>query len=191
MNASHVTRQIVGTVMAGLLLSAALPHLRAQQTTPVPASDPRSFFQDMLLAGLTEVQIARLAADKASNPDVRNFARMVTRDAAEANSRIAVTASSLHISLQTELDALQKASIERLTGLQGADFDREFLLLVVRSHEDHVWRLGAMAAGGVSMKATPQSLAPNEPEAALWASHMLPVAQHHLRLARELQQKTQ
>jgi putative membrane protein len=180
---------LLAIAIAGVLLFPIAAHVAGQQTTPTPTVEPRRFIQDMTLAGMTEVQVGKIAAERASNPDVRRFATMVVRDASDHNKMLALTAAALDIQTLDQLDVGQLAAIERLGRSQGADVDEEFLQLMVRSHEDHVRRLGAMATSGVSVRPTPSGLARTESEVALWASHTLSVAQHHLRIARDLQAK--
>jgi putative membrane protein len=178
------------TLAVAVLLLPTAPDLSGQETTPTPTVDPRRFIQDLALAGLTEVQVGKLAAERAARPDVKAFATMVVRDQSDANQMLMLTAAALNIQTHSQLDAAQLSTIEQLGRLQGADFDREFLQLIVRSHEDHVRRLGAMATSGVSVRPTPSGLARNEAEVALWAAHTLPLAQHHLTVARALQEKS-
>ena len=187
MTRSDFMRSLTVALCAASVLSTGGARLHGQ-TLPTPTLDPRRFLQDMVLAGLTEVEVAKLAAMRGA-PDVAAFARQVARDQSEVNKMLIATAAGLGIQLHTQLDALQRGELERLGGLQGAEFDREFLKLVVLSHEDHVRRLGTMATSGVSVQPTPKGLAKNEPDVALWAGHTLPVAQQHLRIARELQAK--
>ena len=187
MTRSHTMRILTAVLFIASLVSAGASRLHAQ-VLPTPTVDPRRFLQDMVLAGLTEVEVAKLAAMRAA-PDVAAFARQIVRDQSEVNKMLVATASDHGIQLHTQLDALQRGELERLGALQGPEFDREFLKLVVLSHEDHVRRLGSVATSGVSVKPTPSGLAKDEPDVALWAGHTLPIAQQHLRIARELQEK--
>jgi putative membrane protein len=187
MTRSDFMRSLTVALCAASVFSTGGGRLHAQ-TVPTPTVDPRRFLQDMVLAGVTEVEVANLAAMRGA-PDVAAFARQVVRDQSEVNRMLIATAAGLGIQLHTQLDALQRGELERLGALQGAEFDREFLKLVVLSHEDHVRRLGTMATSGVSVQPTPKGLAKNEPDVALWAGHTLPITQQHLRIARELQAK--
>lgn len=181
--------RLLAVAVAGVVLFPAATHMAGQQTMPTPTVDPRRFIQDMTLAGLTEVQVGKMAAERATRADVKAFANLVVRDQSDANKMLALTAAAFDIQTHAQLDAGQLAAIDQLGQLLGTDVDRGFLQLIVRSHEDHVRRLGAMASTGVSVRPTPKGLAKSEPEIALWAAHTLPVAQHHLRIARELQEK--
>jgi putative membrane protein len=186
--ADNRARGVLTIVLAATLLLPAVTHI-AGQTLPTPTIDPRRFIQDMTLAGLTEVQVGRMAVERATRPEVKAFATLVVRDQSDADKMLALTAAAFDIRTHTQLDAGQLSAIAQLGQLLGADFDRGFLQLIVRSHEDHVRRLGAMATTGVSVRPTPKGLAKSEPEIALWAAHTLPIAQHHLRIARDLQEK--
>jgi len=187
--ARNPARAALITIITSVLLIAAAIHMAGQQTLPTPTVDPRGFIQDMSLAGLTEVQVGQMAAVRATRPEVKALANLVVRDQSEANKQLALTAAAFDIQTHTQLDALQLSALDTLGRLLGVDFDRGFLMLIVQSHEDHVRRLGAMAATGVSVHPTPKGLAKSEPEIALWAAHTLPIAKHHLRIAKELQEK--
>jgi len=64
----------------------------------------RQFMQDAATGGTTEVELGRMAANKAASPQVRAFAERMVKDHAAANDELMELAKQKGVSLSTELD---------------------------------------------------------------------------------------
>ena len=84
--------------------------------------------------GQMEVDLGNLAAQKASNPQVQQFARQMVQDHSKANDQLKAIAAKNDATLPTESEKGQK-EIDRLNKLSGADFDKTYMNMMVRDHK--------------------------------------------------------
>ena len=98
-------------------------------------SDTREFINTMAVAGMAEVQLGKLAAERSQDPDVKAFGQMMVKDHTEANDELK-QASPAGVQLPTQLDEKHRELADRLTKLQGEEFDREFMKAMVEGHEE-------------------------------------------------------
>jgi putative membrane protein len=188
--------------------------LRAQ-TTPPPAQRPatssdatrpetRAFINEMTIAGLAEVQLGKIASQRASAPDVKTFGQMMVKDHSQGNRELAKIAADLKVQPPTELDEKHKDLADKLSRLQGAEFDREYMNAMVEGHQHVATELRAHGSSNTmpnepaaSGKQPPAKQGPigtsggRSGEQALdqWTSKTLAAVQKHLERAKELQSK--
>jgi len=96
--------------------------------------DVQQFVQQAAVAGMAEVQLGQLAQQRASNNQVKEFARMMVRDHTKANNELKQAAKGQNIQLPTQLDQKHQDLMQRLQQLRGADFDREYMSAMVDGH---------------------------------------------------------
>lgn len=94
-----------------------------------------NFWAKAAAAGMAEVEMGKLAAQKATNPEVKKFAQMMVADHTKSNDEVKMTASKKSVTLPTDLDAAHKAMMTRLQGLSGAEFDKAYMEGQVADHE--------------------------------------------------------
>jgi putative membrane protein len=61
---------------------------------------------DAAMGGMAEVQLGKLAAEKATNPDVKQFGQRMVDDHGKANDELKTAASKESIDLPASLDSL-------------------------------------------------------------------------------------
>lgn len=83
-----------------------------------------------------EVQLAQLALQRASNPDVRQFAQKLLSDHTSMGSELSSLASTKNVKL--DKDDGQSREYKRLSNRSGQDFDREFVDHMVDDHEKDI-----------------------------------------------------
>jgi putative membrane protein len=116
----------------------------AGTTTPSAAtqaaltSAESSFVKTAAGSGLYEVEVARLGADKATDPAIKSYAQMLVEHHSTANDQLRQLASSRNVELPTAVPADKKQSLERLEKASGADFDRQFVQTITRDHQADV-----------------------------------------------------
>jgi putative membrane protein len=144
----------------------------------MPGADvDRNFVEDTLTSGAKEIELSRLAEDKASNADVKAFAQQLIRDHQQANDglRRAMTQQTANITANPE--DVQDAR-DRLADLSGEEFDREYIDMMVEDHEQAVRRVeDRMNASG------------GDAQIQQWASSTLPKLRQHLERARQIQEQ--
>lgn len=133
----------------------------------------RHFVEKAAMGGEKEVRLARLAAERSSDPRVRSFAETLIKDHEQANTELTSLASSKGITLANEdkEDRLYK----RLSDKTGAEFDRDYIKDMVKDHEEDVEMFEKQARKG------------EDAQLAAFASKTLPALQKHLQMAKDLE----
>ena len=104
----------------------------------------------MTIANLAEVQLGKMATEKASNSEVKAFGQMMVKDHTEANNDLKKIASQLSVQPPAQVDQKHKDLSDKLSKLSGAEFDREYINAMVMGHEEVLGKLRARAGAGVS-----------------------------------------
>lgn len=96
----------------------------------------RRFVTKAADSGMSEVQLAQLAAQKATNPEVKSFAQKLVDDHSKVNSELMSIASTKNVKIDKD-DGKDRA-YKRLDGKSGSDFDQEFVEHMIDEHEKDV-----------------------------------------------------
>lgn len=89
-------------------------------------------------SGLAEVNASEVAQEKAQDQRVKDFAAMMIQDHTKANEELKTLASSKNITLPTAPGEPHLKNIADLNSYTGADFDKEYMDLMVSDHENAV-----------------------------------------------------
>lgn len=112
------------------------------KATPVAAATPSTtdadFFTKAGEAGLAEVELGKLAAQKATNPEVKKFAQKMVDDHTKAGNELKDLAAKKGKTLPADMNSSHKSTLEKLKGLSGADFDKAYVDAMVDDHETAV-----------------------------------------------------
>lgn len=155
-------------------------------------NDARRFIERAAMGGHAEVELGKLAAERAQSPEVKQFAEMMVRDHTKANEELKQAAARENVTLPApKLDEDHQELMTKLRGLQGAEFDREYMRAMVDGHEDmkdllddRADRGGAVARDdrpGVTGTSGSTASAVNQ-----WASKTLPSVEQHLQRAEQI-----
>jgi putative membrane protein len=124
-----------------------------------------------------EVQLGNLAAQKATNEDVKRFGQRMATDHSQGGQTIRQMASNLKFTLPQELEPQQRTVVSRLENLSGKAFDREYMKEMVN---DHVLEISEFE------RAEKQATIA---EIKQFATEALPMLRDHLKQAREISAK--
>lgn len=145
-------------------------------TTGSESGVDRDFIEDQLADGNAEIELGRLAQERARNPQVREFAGMMVTDHRKAGDELKEIATRHNIRMEAEDGQDDHNDLhERLAKLSGAEFDREYMDAMVDDHQK--------AVDAVKEKAEDAE----NPEIKRWASSTLPSLQQHLDRAKQIQ----
>lgn len=114
----------------GAVLFALGAHAQAVSTTD------QTFLQKQAQGTSYELAIAKLAAQKATKPDMRNYAQMVVTDHDQLNSQLQQLAQSKGVTLPSTMTAKQQANLSNLQDLTGSAFDRQYLNETTRINKE-------------------------------------------------------
>ena len=154
---------------------------------PVTRLDSREFVNRMALAGMAEVELGKLASERAMDADVKAFAQTMVRDHSRADDELARIAKQLDIPVPTQLDPIHRELADRLSKLKGAEFDREYMSAMVKGHEDVAGLLRSYTSA--SRPIGTSGRARGEQALMEWAMKTMPIVERHLERARQIQQK--
>jgi putative membrane protein len=102
------------------------------------AAGDRDFIEESSAAGMAEVELGKLAAERAQSADVKQFAQMMVTDHTKAGDALKQVASRYNFTPPAEMAEKHRDLRDRLSRLQGAEFDREYMRAMVDGHEDVV-----------------------------------------------------
>lgn len=94
----------------------------------------QSFVMDAAQGGMAEVELGKLAEQRGSSAQVRDFGRMMVQQHTQANSELMAIAQRMGISPPTSLSPAAQAAQMRLQGAQGQDFDRQYVEQQAAAH---------------------------------------------------------
>jgi len=137
------------------------------------AFSDEQFVMKASAGGLAEVNLGRLASERAAGEEVKKFGRQMVEDHSKANEQLLKLADSKKLRPAMEMEAKHKELFDRLSALRGTDFDREYMTAMVKDHEEAVALFTA-----ATREAKDKDLRD-------FAEKTLPTIKHHLEMARK------
>jgi putative membrane protein len=164
-------------VVAGLATAAlAVVSAAAQDGNADRMMQPDSGFMTAAAqGGMAEVEMGKLALQRASNQKVKDFGQHMIDDHTAGNENLKRVASKKGVTLPAEINARQKATMAKLSRLSGAAFDRAYMADMVADHKEDVAEFQREANEG------------KDTDVKGFAQETLPTLQSHLRMAEEAQ----
>jgi putative membrane protein len=142
---------VAGTARAeerAIVTNPVKPEHRVKVTNSSQANSPsvrsplsvpdRKFIERAASDNIAEIEIARLALDQSKNEQVRAFAQMIIDDHEKALDRLKSIANDNDFPIPTEAATKQLDEYRRLAKLSGIDFDREYMKLMSKEHDQAV-----------------------------------------------------
>jgi putative membrane protein len=114
-----------------LLSLVLVPTTRA--VADVSASD-KTFFMKASQGGMTEVEAGKLAQEKGSSQDVKDFGAMMVKDHTQNNADLMALAKTKSVDVSDKLDSMHQGMIDNLSAKSGADFDKAYIAAMVKGH---------------------------------------------------------
>ncbi|NMM77742.1 DUF4142 domain-containing protein [Acidovorax sp. SRB_24] len=144
-----------------------------QATAGAMAAVDRTFMTKAAGSGLYEVEASRLAAQRASSGEVRDFAQMMVSDHEKANQELMALASARGVTLPQDMPADKRKELDRLS--KAKDFDAEYMRNTgVKEHK---------AAVALFEKA---STSAKDADLKAWVAQKLPTLREHLEHAQNI-----
>jgi putative membrane protein len=166
----------IGTALAVAALTIIATSALADDTAGKRgATAERTFLQSASNGGLAEVELGKLAEQRASNADVKSFGARMVKDHMAANKELATLAARKGVSFPTRIDRKDEELRDRLSKLSGPAFDRAYMQEMTADHEHDVAEFHQAAE------------AASDPDVREFATHTLPTLTSHLEEARRIQ----
>jgi putative membrane protein len=137
------------------------------------ASDSK-FVSEAASGGMAEVKLGQLAQEKASSEKIKEFGQKMVTDHTKASEELKQVAQQQGLTLPQEMSRQDQATYDRLSKLQGKQFDEAYAHAMMTDHQKDVAAFQKEASSG------------KNDGLKQFASQTLPTLQEHLKMAQEL-----
>ena len=170
----------------------------------------KDFVHDVALANAAEIELGKMAAERAADPEVKKYGQMMVDDHTPSGERLKALATENGIDCPEQLEGKFADKRDDLAKKQGAEFDRGYMALMAEAHDELVNKLESRidkkdlpqwkaetddrAAGKpASDRSNAAAIVPEHSDDAVtmrineWAAKVYPVAYAHLTKAKTLE----
>ncbi len=138
------------------------------------SSSDKKFVMDAAMGGMLEVELGKLAVQRATSDAVKQFGQRMVDDHSKANTELMTLAQSKGVTLPGELDQKQRSEIDKLTRMSGADFDRAYSKKMLSDHIKDVSMFERQSTRGA------------DADLRAFAAKTLPTLKEHLQMVKTL-----
>lgn len=134
------------------------------------------FVKEVAISDMFEIQSSKLAEEKADDK-AKAFAKKMIADHEKTSEELKslVTGGKVKAELPTALDSTHQSKLDKLKGLSGADFTKQYVSDQVSAHKTAVDLFKRYGAGG------------DNADLKTWAVKTEPHLEEHLKMAQDLQ----
>lgn len=166
----HNFKYIPLLVIAAFAFCMASAAHSADQTDAISAED---FVEEASAKGIAEIETARLALEKASIPEVKNFAQTMIDDHSKANLMLSRLASQKDLEVAEDAELINQAKALVLKLRDEDSFDKAYMNNQVLAHQQTIELFNRASES-------------DDAEIAAFAKETLPKLQHHLQIAEQI-----
>ncbi|MBU2013404.1 MAG: DUF4142 domain-containing protein [Gammaproteobacteria bacterium] len=141
------------------------------------AAEGENFVDEASAKGIAEIETAKMALDKGTSEDVKQFAKMMIDDHTKANQELAQLAQAKDLEMSDEATLMDKAKAMILKLRDGENFDEAYANNQVVAHEQTIEMYQDYVEGGENA------------DLKQFAQKALPKLEEHLKQAKDLQAK--
>jgi len=124
---------------------------------------------------MAEIELSRMALEKASTPALKAYAQTIIDDHDTAGNKLKSAVSGESIEWPAQLDEKHTKAAGELGKAQAADFDREYVKMMVKDHEEDV----------AAFKRESQQA--QDPDLKAWVAKTLPTLEDHLKSIKQIE----
>ena len=162
------------TTTSGTSASPAAAPVQSSATGPAAVKRDSALIVDVDGSNSAELSLGRMAQQKATNAQVKQFAQRMVTDHQSMQNEWRAVASQGGVTISGTVNPTYQQQVTRLNQLSGAEFDRAFMNAMVQNHQSAV---NAFQSRGQNSSST---------EVRTLVNKGLPTIQEHLRVARQL-----
>src|SRR5438132_527185 len=100
------------------------------------SDDTNEFAVKAANGGMLEVELGRMAGEKAASKDVKDFGAMMVKDHSKANEELKTIAATQNITLPSALGEDEQKHVNDMAKLSGAEFDKKYVSMMVDDHKE-------------------------------------------------------
>jgi putative membrane protein len=165
-------------------------------TRPGASGDVQRWVQDITMHNMAEIELGKIASERAANAQVKQYGQMMVTDHTTAGNELKQAIAG-KIQVQEQMDEKHRDLAQKLRGLQGVEFDREYINAMVDGHQEVKGMLEDRAGNAKTTQtaapSTTSSAGTDQLDAAVnqWAAKTLPAVERHLQRAEQLRDTLQ
>ena len=152
-------------------------NVQSESASTLSAGD-RKFLSEAVDGGMAEVELGKLALQKAADTGVKKFGQQMIDDHSQANDQLRQLAAGKGVDLPQSPSAKNRELKRRLASLRGTSFDKAYMTDMVADHKEDVAAFQR------------ESNWARDPQVKSFATHTLPTLREHLKHAQEISSKT-
>ncbi len=138
-------------------------------------SDDSDFLKKAAKGGMAEVELGNLALQKATRPEIKEFANMIIKDHTKANREVASLATAKGVDLPKGKGLSEDVVAAHLKMLSGKSFDDAYVKAMIDDHKEDIADFQK------------ESESAKDPAVKKLATKMLPTLQTHLTKVQQIQ----
>jgi putative membrane protein len=168
-------------VLVAALLCATGGASMAQETgtSAQTSAAAKAFVEQAGTSGLAEVEMGEIGAQKATNGQVKAFAKQIVADHKKANEELVTAIKGKGLQVPSSRTSMHKATVEKFQQQDaGKNFDRDFMEQMIEDHKAEVELFEAAADDGKL-----------DLDLRSYAKRILPTLRDHLKQAQTIQSK--
>lgn len=167
-------RSVVLTATVVLAMTAAPAFAKGHKGTKSGKTmSDQTFVTKAAEGGMAEVELGKLAQQKGTTDEVKNFGQRMVTDHSKANDELKTIAQNKKITLPSDLDTHDKATRDRLAKLSGSAFDHAYMRTMLVDHRKDVNEFKHESSMG------------KDADIKAFASKTLPTLEDHLKQAQD------
>jgi putative membrane protein len=160
---------LAGSAFAQQGSSSAKTNMNSQLT-----SADRTFIQEVSRDNLAEVKTAKMVEQKTQDPAIRDFAKDLVKDHAQAEQQLSSVADAVHVTLPRGPNAKQTNTYDNLKKMSGRQLDTAFLKAQLQDHKADIQKFDQELKNS------------QDPSVKSYTAMVLPHLQDHIRIAEDL-----
>jgi len=141
----------------------------------VTTAGPDSFLKDAFQGGMAEIEMGKLAAQKAKDPEIKKFGQMMVTDHTAAGNDLKALAAKKNVALPSDMGS-HKSTYDSLSK-ETDGFDKAYVNSMVTDHENDLKEFQKQAQSS------------SDPDVKAFAAKVVPVVQKHLDAIRAIEAK--
>jgi putative membrane protein len=145
--------------------------LKAKDSTEL--SEDAKFAVAAANGGMLEVELGKLAKNKAIAPKAIAFANMMVTDHTKANTELKALAGTKFITLPAILDSKKQKDYDDMSKMKREEFDKTYIDYMVKDHKEDIELFKKEAQEG------------KDAELKAFAAKHVPILEHHLQMAQQ------
>lgn len=137
-NGNTNTQSTSDTTSTSIDTAKSMDSLNNNAGTAMVDKNATSFVHDAASGGMMEVELGKIAQQKANSQRVKNFGKMMVDDHTQANNNLKDIATKKNIDIPATVTDDQRKDIDKLSKQSGSAFDKAYVDMMVDDHKKDI-----------------------------------------------------